>query len=294
MTPEEENRLLKGPFPWRGPGFIVAMHGLEFDFPPSLNWKEKAWDNREERRKTMQEIREDVYEDTAHLSRSALQATIEMTREELALRWESVKRKGEELTEPYEEFRSWIAERLRDHYRENPKGAKWPRCDRVEELRPWNEVVRSGMPRLATQHFRVELRVPTPTTFLNELRTANTLLQRYRTLRFKRFGVALGSSNDDYTPSDGAQEILWAVSQLDQKREGLEELDYKSNIWRLVHRMIGEGELNDKALKRLNQRLRSDMEGKGVGDRFPETPEELVELAREHAPSEPPRSTTTL
>jgi hypothetical protein len=285
MTPEEENKLLKGPFPWRGPGFIVTMYGLMLDLPPSINWKQKSYkENRKERRKRVQEIRENVYEDTRDLSRSDLQATIEMTREELELRWESIKRKGEELTEKYEAFRNWVIERLRDTYREEPEGAKWPRSNRVERLRPWNEVKRTGHTggSWGTQHFRVMLRVPTPTGFSGNLRTADTLLIRYKTLRHRRLNVALGSSKADYDPSPGAQELLSAVARLDRKHDGLADQPHKSNIWRLVHREIGEGELNNKAVNRLNQRLASDMRDKGVGDRFPKTPKELVELAHEH------------
>lgn len=286
MTLEEENQLLKGPFPCRGPGFIVTMHGLMRDLPPSINLKEKAWGNRrKEKRQKVQEIRETVYEDTRDLSRSDLQATIKMTREELELRWESIKREGEKLVDQYEAFRDWVIERLRDTYREEPKGVKWPRSDRIERLRPWNEVMRTEHRggSWGTQHFRVMLRMPTPTDFLGDLRTADTLLIRYKTLRQKRFDIALGGSKtDDYDPSPGAQQLLSAVVQLDRKHDGLADLPHKSNVWRLVHRKIGEGKLDNKAVNRLNQRLASDMQEKGVGNRFPETPRELVDLAHEH------------
>jgi len=290
MTPEEENKLLKGPFPWRGPGFAVTRYGLVRDLPPSPNWKKKAWQkNQEERREEMQEVRERVYEDTKNLSRSDLQATIEMTRDELILRWDQLEEEGEKMVEAYEDFREWIAERLQDAYREEPEGAKWPYSLRGEDLRPWNEIVRTGRigslnsPRLATQHAKVELRALNPRTFNNHFRTANTLLRRYSALRYKRLDVAWGTSGPDleeYTPSKKPKRLLQAVAKLDEEKEGLAEADSKAAIYRLVHARLNGGEMEDGAAKRLNEALRGDMKRGGFTSRFPETPEKLVELAQ--------------
>jgi hypothetical protein len=92
----------------------------------------------------------------------------------------------------------------------------------------------------------------------------------------------------EYNPSPGAKELLQAVAYLDQKHDELAEKRYKSNIWRPVHEAIDEdGELDKDAIRRLNQRLKSDMEEKEVEDQFPETTEELVTLAREHPDIDP-------
>ena len=291
MTSEEENKLLHGPFPWRGPGFIVTRYGLMRDLPPSSNWKKKAWQkNQEERREEMQEVRERVYEDTKNLSRSDLQATIKMTRDELILRWDQLEEEGEKMVEAYEDFREWIAERLRDAYREEPEGAKWPYSLRREELRPWNEIVRTGRigtpntPRMRTQFANVELRVPTPRTFNNHLRTANTLLRRYSALRYKRLDVAWGTSrSDDYDPSPSAREILSAVAGLAENGNGLNSNGLAevsiSEVWNHVEEEVG--------LVNARANLRQDMRGRGKApNRYPETTEELVELALEVADNE--------
>jgi len=290
MTPEEENKLLKGPFPWRGPGFIVTRYGLVKDLPPSSNWKKKAWrKNREERREEMQKVRERVYEETGGLSRSDLQATIKMTRDELILRWDKLEEEGEKMVEAYEDFRGWITERLQDAHREEPEGAKWPYSFRAEERRPWNEIVKAGPigtpygPKLATQHAEVWLRTPNHRTFNGHFRTANTLLRRYSTLRLKRFGVALGpSKSEEYEPSPSARDVLSAVAGLAENADGLASASI-GEVWDYVEEESG--------LVNARANVRQDMRGRGKApNRYPETTEELVELALEVAANERSRT----
>ncbi len=280
MTTEEENRLLRGPFPWRGPGFLVTSRDLVPDLPPSINWKKRAYNYRREKRwSKVKEIHRDVYEDVSDLSRSELQATVEMTREELALRWDRLESEGEEVTAQFEELRDWIGERLRDAYREEPEDARWPFSDRAERLRPWNEIMRTGITggSWGTQHFRVMIRTPNATTFYNDLRTANTLLVRYRALRHKRIGVALGGSGTgDYDPSPSARKALSTVARLDREHDGLAEMDIR-DVWSYVEEQV-VGLVNARA------NVRQDMRGRNKApDRYPENTEELLELAQEVA-----------
>lgn len=282
MTPEEENKLLHGPFPWRGPGFIVTRYGLVKDLPPSPNWKKKAWHkDEEERREEMQEVRERVYEETKDLSRSELQATIKMTRDELILRWDQLEKEGEKVVKAHEHFQEWIAERLQDTYREEPEGARWPYSLRVEKLRPWNEIVRTGWPRLETQHAYIKLRTPNSRTFNDHLRTAHLLLRRYSTLRYKRLNVAWGTSRSEkYEPSPSAQKALSAVAGLAENGNELNGNGLASasltEVWNHVEEEVGI--VNARA------NVRQDMRGRGKApNRYPQTTEDLVELALEVA-----------
>jgi hypothetical protein len=291
MTPEEESRLLNGPFPWRLSGVIVTRTGALCSVEQDS--ERRPFDGREERRELSAKVQEEAERDVENLSRPELQATAQMTREELALKWDELKRAGKAVMERREHFKEWLGSRLQEAPSGEHDKFSWPFPYRVPTwaepryTNAWHYYVQAESHRGI---FGTEKK-PNFRQLQLHARRFNRLLYRYRTLRTRRRSVAYGSTErpkpDDYDPSPGAEKILSAVARLDQKHDGLDELDHKSEIWRPVHRMVGEGELNDKALNRLNQRLASDMEEKGLKDRFPETPEELVNLAREHAPAEP-------
>jgi hypothetical protein len=241
---------------------------------------------------SVETITEGVHEETEDLSRSDLQATIEMTREELALRWEGLNRDGEKIEHQFEESREWIAERLQAAYREEDErdpqsfeefADSSGRIAMPIQRPPWTAVMRSGLFSWGTPLFRNLLQVPDSKRFLMELRTCNTLLLRYGALRHERLDVAWGTSGPDleeYTPSKKPKRLLQAVAKLDEEKEGLAEADSKAAIYRLVHARLNGGETEDGAAKRLNEALRGDMKRGGFTSRFPETPEKLVELAQ--------------
>lgn len=284
MTLEEENRLLSGPFPWRGPGFIVSTRGLIRDLPPSINWKEKVWGPESRETESLQKIRKSVWEETNGMSRADLHATIEITREQLALEWEKLNRHGERVVEEYEALQSWIADGIRDPYRDDPKRPERPRStmrDRVETLRPWNEVLRGPAPHttFGNQYFRVYMRMPPPTKFFSTFGTANILLRRYKTLKERSKHISLGptAKRGDYdNPSPSARKALSAVARLDREHDGLAEMDIR-DVWDYVEEEV-VGLVNARA------NVRQDMRGRNKApDRYPENTEELLELAREVA-----------
>ena len=111
----------------------------------------------------------------------------------------------------------------------------------------------------------------------------NRIAGRYKYLRSKRMVVAIGDSEPDleeYTPSRKPKRLLQTVAKLDKEKDGLAEADSKTAIYRLVHARLNGGDVKDEDIKNLNGALYRNMKDKGFISHFPETPEELVELAR--------------
>lgn len=282
MTPEEEVRIFTGPWPWELPGVVIMGTGAAISNVPPKDQEhlsKKARDLRQRFRRLQEETREE----TENLSLPERRATIEMTRDELALRWAQLKRTGEKLQGQYQQFKEWMGERLQDVHRDEPKGAEHPRSDLIYGLAQigiptrndqWKHVIRQS--HLGGAHGLTRLR--------RQARMFNTLSGRYQELRGQRFTAALGHSEpdlDEYDPSPTAKRLLDAIATLDEERGDLAEADHKTAIFRIVHDRLNNGESTEAATKRLNQALRSDMERKGHLGRFPETPKELVALARE-------------
>lgn len=85
------------------------------------------------------------------------------------------------------------------------------------------------------------------------------------------------STLDSYEPAPKPKRILQAIARLDDEREGLSEVEYKTNIYRPVAQMIENGEAGQNPANRLNQNLRKDMKAQGVNP--PGTPKQLVRVA---------------
>jgi len=285
MTEREEQRIFTGPWPSELTGIVIGGEGILIaNVPPmdrsTINQKVR------ERRKYAHDVREDVYEETQDLSHSELRATIEMARDELALRWAKVKELGEKVQERFEGFKDWIAEGLQEPYRDDPIGPQYPFSSLLHGY------VRIGHPRHGDQwirgdqwtHVKAHSHVGTDSGMLErQIQTFNRIAGRYRYLRTKRMVVAIGGPEPDpeeYTPSRKPKRLLQAVAKLDEEKEGLAEAESKTAIYRLAHARLNGGEVEERATKRLNGALRRDMERGGFLSQFPETPEELVELAR--------------
>jgi hypothetical protein len=284
MTKREEARIYTGPWPWRLPGLKVIGEGIAVcDIPPGKNSgnPRRFHSEEESMRERARELRSEAREEVKNLSRSELRATIEMTREQLALRWAKLKRTGEEAEKRFDKFKEWIAERLRDNFRDNPKGAEYPYSNLLHGY------VRIGIPTPYDQWTHVRAR--SHLTGMESLRTLNghigmfnQLAGRYSFLRDKRFSVALGSStsNEYESPSPSAQKALSAVARLNRGNDGLPDVDIGEmdigDVWSYVEEEMG--------LVNARANLRQDMRGRGKApDRYPKDTEELLELAREVA-----------
>ncbi len=277
MTKQEESRIFTGRWPWELPGIKVVGEGIAVcDIPKYSSTPDRRRSEIRKFREQSNEFRREAMEEVKGFSRSELQATIEMTRDELALRWAKLKSTGEEVEDRFDQFKEWIAERLQDNYRDNPEGAEHPFSDLL-----WR-YTRIGIPATPDQWQHVFGRshltgLESVRALNRHIRSFNEIAGRYSGLRLKRFSVAVGGSGTgDYDPSPAARKALSTVARLDREHDWLAEMDI-GDVWDYLEEEV-VGLVNARA------NVRQDMRGRNKAPgRYPENTEELLELAREVA-----------
>jgi hypothetical protein len=277
MTKQEESRIFTGRWPWELPGVKVVGEGIAVcDIPKYSSNPDRRRSEIRKFREQSNEFRREAMEEVEGFSRSELQATIEMTRDELALRWAKLKSTGEKVEDRFGQFKEWIAERLRDNHRDDPEGAEHPFSDLL-----WVHT-RIGVPERHDQWQHVFGRshltgIESVRALNRHIRSFNEIAGRYSGLRLKRFSVAVGGSGTgDYDPSPAARKALSTVARLDREHDGLAEMDIR-DVWDYVEEEV-VGLVNARA------NVRQDMRGRNKAPgRYPKDTEELLELAREVA-----------
>jgi hypothetical protein len=87
---------------------------------------------------------------------------------------------------------------------------------------------------------------------------------------------------EGYDPAEKPARILEAVVDLSQTQGGLEDVVDLKPVWMVLYRRIEGGSLEgEEAAKNVSEPLRNDLKRKGFGDQWPESPEELVDLAED-------------
>lgn len=274
MTPKEESRIFTGPWPWKLPGFVVAGMGVVIcDVPPADDLSYACKEERREGKELFWNLQEEASEDVEGLSRPELRATTEMTRDELALQWAKLKQTGDKVRSRYEDFREWLAERLHEAYRDNPRGATRPFSSLLTPRAQWESPLRLDQWSFVRAQSHRGGR-PSLRTLNGHIQSFNVLAGRYRELRRKRYGIAHGRSQPrsrGYKPSGTVEEILQAVVALDS--EQFAKMDI-SEAWSYLEESTGRVGVRDTVYQ--------DMVGRDKApDRYPKSTEALLELARE-------------
>lgn len=274
MTPEEESRIFTGPWPWKLPGFVVAGMGVVVcDVPPADDVSFAYEEERREGKELFWDLQEEASEDVEGLSPSELRATIEMTRDELALQWAKLKQTGDKVRGRYDDFREWLVERLREAHRDNPRGAKRPFSSLLTPRARWESPLRLDQWSFVRAQSHRGGR-PSLRTLKSHVQSFNLLAGRYRELRRKRYGIAHGRSqlrSSEYKPSPTVEEILQATIELDS--EHFAEMDI-SEAWSYLEESTGRVGVRDTVYQ--------DMVGRDKApERYPRSTEALLELARE-------------
>jgi hypothetical protein len=304
MTKSEEERIFTGPSPWKKAGFIVAHPGMVArHLAPKISTFDSGAPQVERPRKAereffsgFHEMKSQLEQRSEDISRAGLKMRREEIREQLASEWEQLQKLGQRAESEYMEFKDQVANRLERAGADDSESSSQNfgpqaicREGSLASYPKWTYIWRKS--HLAFSRF------------LDETASAfNLLAGKYKLLREKRRESTLSKPEQlpdpgkpdepnkeydpepqvhQYDPCTEVENIFQDIVDLVREKEDLLDTDYKFDILRLVHDRLYDSEETNPNL--INTKICNDMkERKGMEEIYPETPQDLIKLARRH------------
>jgi hypothetical protein len=289
MTEETEEQIFEGEHPSRMPGFVVmdlgmtapdvclsgTRRGAKIERPRKsseifvraqtktlkwLNdrsWEEKSWEEKREK--------------------------AQVVRQRLSDAWERMLEYG---SKAQDEYWDWIAGCLREPRNRHTGTEASLHLDQWTDL--WNE---------ANEEFRRKSRyvgrLHESIDDFNELAGRYCEFRRHVIAVEKKRGYSSRSAGseaqgtedrslvEEYDPSPKVTRIMNAVMEIISDWGGLDGYENRAEVWKEVYRMTEDGDLEgSEAANNISESLRGHMYKNGFKDEFPETVEEIEQLAR--------------